>query len=357
MPPRHAERSVASRINWAAPRRDSSPRQAGAQNDGKNTWQRNEPNHQRTGPLISLWLQPHRNTYMLDSAGTTLTRDRQATQPSAPSPSSRLATALNTAFELVEHELTSLRKQAAVQEAKIREIETELLKAAQIQREYMPLRPPQLANGRVTIVHRSAGAISGDLIHAATTKPHLATISIADAAGHGVAAGLLAAFVHRAFRDAGFSSPREPQHVLERVNQILLDTEFSDGCFITAVHASYEETTRIFRWARGGAPYPILVRPNQPAIQLKSVGPLLGVHSAAKFESISCRLEPGDAIILHTDGLDAVLGSGTGIPLEATSWFRTLNSDRIESHLAEIRDCIANHAPADDVTLLSLQVL
>ncbi|MBI1827749.1 MAG: serine/threonine-protein phosphatase [Planctomycetes bacterium] len=289
---------------------------------------------------------------MLDSAGTSLKRN-----PPTPSNSTRLATALSTAFELVEYELTSLRKQTALQEAKIREIEAELLQAARLQRELMPLRPPQLARGKVTIVHESAGAISGDLIHTGNADKHHATFSVADAAGHGVAAALLAAFVHRAFRDAEFSSPHEPQQVLEHVNRILLDTEFSDGCFITAIHASFDETTNSFRWARGGAPYPILLRPNRPPIHLKSSGPLLGVQREARFEPVSFRLEPGDAVLIHTDGLDAILGASAGVPLEESDWFRSLNTDRLESHLAEVRSRVADHAaPSDDVTLLALQV-
>ena len=70
-----------------------------------------------------------------------------------------------------------------------------------------------------------------------------------------------------------------------------------DCQFVTSVVAVFDEDTQVLRWARGGAPYPILLRPGrepqepkclnrEPAWHvelLKSDGPLLGVVPRAKF--------------------------------------------------------------------------
>ena len=57
------------------------------------------------------------------------------------------------------------------------------------------------------------------------------------------------------------------------------------------------------RIAVGGHPPPFLLRASGDAAPIESDGPLVGVLDQAEFEEVSLRLEPGDAVVLYTDGV------------------------------------------------------
>jgi serine phosphatase RsbU (regulator of sigma subunit) len=59
--------------------------------------------------------------------------------------------------------------------------------------------------------------------------------------------------------------------------------------------------------ARGGHPFPVLIRAGVPN-RLQVQGPLLGVFEDAEFEQESVRLQSGDKLLLYSDGAERLIG-------------------------------------------------
>jgi len=193
-------------------------------------------------------------------------------------------------------------------------------------------------------------------------------IAVADATGHGLPAGLLSTFVQQSLRgkDVTGNGYRllEPDEVLTRANASILEARLQECQFVTALYARYDERTRTIRWARGGAPYPILVRNGQRPRQLVSNGPLLGALPRARFEVAEFQLEPGDTLLFHTDGLEAFLLSQRCDPercdFNRTDWFEELGQEPVKEHLERLQTELSGASQAkwerDDVTVVVLNV-
>ncbi|HBE01704.1 MAG TPA: hypothetical protein DC049_04425 [Spirochaetia bacterium] len=72
--------------------------------------------------------------------------------------------------------------------------------------------------------------------------------------------------------------------------------------FITAFYAIYNSQTRILRYAAGAHPPPFLLRKGIIS-EISGSGGLIGVFPDAQYSENEITLEPGDRIIIYTDGL------------------------------------------------------
>jgi len=173
-------------------------------------------------------------------------------------------------------------------------------------------------------------------------------------------------FLQRALRgtngDGAEVVTRSPEDVLAELNREILDARLTNCQFLTAVYAVYNEGERTIAWSRGGAPYPILIRPGRPAEQIQDEGMVLGVEPDAHFTHNSVVLDSGDVMLFHTDGLEAMLlhedGQRVYDGIAETPWFNGLGSTPIKQALAEIArrlDATSDDWPADDVTILAIQ--
>ncbi len=277
--------------------------------------------------------------------------------------------AFRPSFQRMRQELEDLRRRDALGRLSTqREYAEQLRLASQLQRDLLPHSPPRLEGARLHTLHRPADHVSGDIYDLSRLDEEHVALSYADATGHGVPAALLTMLIRRTLRgkevnNGGYRLLR-PGEVLERLNRELLEAELSECLFVTGLYAAYHEPTRTLRWARGGAPYPVLVRPGEPAAQLRTDGPLLGAFQEASFECRMVTLQPGDAVLFHTDGLDSLLlhenGRRAYDHVAETPWFRRLGTQSIDEHLGELTSRL-DHTPValwpvDDVTVLALQV-
>ncbi|GAI61367.1 unnamed protein product, partial [marine sediment metagenome] len=62
-------------------------------------------------------------------------------------------------------------------------------------------------------------------------------------------------------------------------------------------------------FARAGHPYPILIRPRKAPEQLEIQGSLLGVFGQSEYTQQTIQLQPGDKLLLYSDGAEPFIGS------------------------------------------------
>jgi serine phosphatase RsbU (regulator of sigma subunit) len=236
----------------------------------------------------------------------------------------------------LQQELNDIRRLEQCHAALIRELGDQLLEAASLQGE-LAKASTALRGAELHVFHRAESVVGGDFLDVVRLDERRVAITVADVCGHGLAAGLFAAYLQRGLREAIRSpttrSAPTPDGVLRRLNADVLSVDLSDCRFATVVHAIFDEQQRRLRWARAGAPEPLLVRQGTPPCPLPSRGPLLGVCVEPDFEVQETVLDPGDTVLFYTDGLYTILEGSAGRPAPLVGeipWCRSLPTMPIE---------------------------
>lgn len=246
-------------------------------------------------------------------------------------------------------------------------METQLAEVARLQRELLTSRVPTIHHADVEVLFRPADVFSGDLYHMQRLDESRVAIILADATGHDHAAGMLAVFARQTLCLAECSESSaaafDPAELLARLNREIVARDLGECQFVAAICAVYDEATGVIRWARAGAPLPILLRRDGRAMEMPSEGPIAGMSEDSIFETVECRLTPGDRFYLHTDGMEHALldcdPAGSDLELRDTTWFAQLGQTSLVGSIEAVAERLAFAVdagrPADDVTIVALQ--
>ncbi|MFI8949935.1 PP2C family protein-serine/threonine phosphatase [Streptomyces sp. NPDC053750] len=168
------------------------------------------------------------------------------------------------------------------------------------------LPPRTIGNAHVvsTAVLEPAYEIGGDAFdHSLTgTTLHVAVI---DAMGHDLASGLTSAVALAACRNARRNGAELPE-LVECVDDAL--SRWLPDQYCTAVLAQLEFETGLLRWSNCGHPAPLLIRGEELLVDAleREADPPMGMPARLSSEprrTYETRLEPGDRVLLYTDGV------------------------------------------------------
>lgn len=148
-----------------------------------------------------------------------------------------------------------------------------------------------------------------------------------------------------------------PSEVLGRLNRDLLEQNLSENPFITMCYFVLDRSNLRLDLARGGHPYPLLLREGEAVQDLRAEGGLLGVFETA-FPTTTHRLRPGDKILTYSDGVDAVEFQGRRPGVESVracvEAHRDLPVDEWIEAVYQALFPAGRHD--DDLTLLGLEI-
>jgi serine phosphatase RsbU (regulator of sigma subunit)/PAS domain-containing protein len=151
--------------------------------------------------------------------------------------------------------------------------------------------------------YRPAGPgslVSGDWYDTVPLPSGQIFIAVGDIAGHGIDAVTGMVALRNCLRGLAITGAG-PAELLDWLNKIAF--HLTDGIIGTAVCGLFDPETRSLRWARAGHLPPVLVRDGKAAILDLPDGVLLGADPDAVYREAALMLEPGDALVLYTDGL------------------------------------------------------
>jgi hypothetical protein len=183
--------------------------------------------------------------------------------------------------------------------------------ASQVQRQFLPETLPAL--GRVTcdVLFRPVDYVSGDIYDVHRLDEDHVGIALADASGHGIPAALLTMYIKRALRGKEIEQGRyrilAPDEVLTRLNEDLVDAQLTECPFVAAVYAVLNTETLELSLARGGAPFPLLRTADGEVHAIESPGGVVGVAPDETFEARQVQLEPGDSVLIYSDGIERLI--------------------------------------------------
>ncbi len=192
---------------------------------------------------------------------------------------------------------------AELNQIRIRAMERDMQLARQVQESFLPGQVPRVHGFAFAALNRPAHEVGGDFYHFFNLSRNRLGMAIGDVSGKGIAAALFMAKLssdlqyHAALHD-------DPADLFEKLNAILCKRA-QQGMFVTMVYVILETDTGRIYWANAGHLVPLHM--TQTGIrmlgQAKKTGPPLGILPTAAWELETVELQPGDGIILYTDGI------------------------------------------------------
>ncbi|MEA2600708.1 MAG: phosphoserine phosphatase RsbU/P [Acidobacteriota bacterium] len=191
-------------------------------------------------------------------------------------------------------------------------VRDELEIARELQSELLPGDLPAVPGYLFAHSYRTANEVGGDyydIMPLPEDPQDRLALVVGDASGHGMAAGLVMAIANATLRTALDLDPR-PERVLAVLNRTLCRTG-TRRTFMSAFYAVLEPRTGKMEYVCAGHPYPLLRRADGRIEELGCGGFPLGLRDSMTWVPHETTLEPGDLLVLYTDGLpEAVEGQG-----------------------------------------------
>jgi sigma-B regulation protein RsbU (phosphoserine phosphatase) len=179
------------------------------------------------------------------------------------------------------------------------EIQKELEIARRIQTSILPRAYPHSDHFQVAARYVPMTSVAGDFYDFLLTDPQQAGLLIADVSGHGVPAALIASMVKLAATSQR-ANAADPAALLTGMNAVLCGNTQSQ--FVTAAYVYLDATSATLRYSAAAHPPMLLLRAGK-VTPIEENGLMLAAFSFATYETAVHSIQPGDRLVLYTDGL------------------------------------------------------
>ncbi|HET9253446.1 MAG TPA: SpoIIE family protein phosphatase [Candidatus Eisenbacteria bacterium] len=239
-------------------------------------------------------------------------------------------------------------------------LEEELSVARRIQQQSLPTKLPQTSGFGLAALNAPSKFVGGDYYDTVQLGPDRYLVAIADVAGKGVPAALLASMVQASIRTQAFD--RQPVGVImERLNRLVHEATPEDRfatCFLAEVSADGLRLSS----SNAGHNYPILRSSEGGCRVLDQGGIPLGIEPEHTYTGSDTVLRPGDTLLMYTDGItDARNRLGEDFGEERLLEVVKRLPDRLTADeiIREVADEVSRFTDGaeqiDDITLVALK--
>jgi len=208
-------------------------------------------------------------------------------------------------------------------------IDRDLVEARKLQQSLVRERRRSFAEGEVNLMLQPSGHVGGDLVGFHRIGESGVCIYGIDVSGHGVASALLTARLagylagnapgqNLALRhdSRGRIVARPPAEVAARINHLMLD-EVATGHYFTMAMANVDLASGRVDLVQAGHPAPLVQAADGSVRAVGDGGMPVGLLAEAVFEEVSLTLQPGERLLIHSDGFSECPGRD-GRPLDDT---------------------------------------
>ena len=177
--------------------------------------------------------------------------------------------------------------------------------ARTLQQTLIPPTPPSIPGLDVAAAYRPAGSgeeVGGDFYDIFEIGAGDWAVVVGDVCGKGVDAAAITALARHTIRAAAVHQ-RRPSAILGTLNEVLLRHDTDRFCTVALVRLLDTGSAWTAAVSRGGHPPPLLCREGEKTIAAGTPGSLIGVLPEPDLHDEEFVLQPGDRLVLYTDGV------------------------------------------------------
>ena len=235
--------------------------------------------------------------------------------------------------------------------------EQELEVARLIQQNFLPRELPDLPGWQIAAYYRPAREVGGDFYDVIPLPDGRVAFVVGDVTDKGVPAALVMSATRSVLR-ASAQRLVEPGAVLERVNDHLCP-DMPEKMFVTCLYGVLDPVSGHLRFANAGHDLPY-VKTGDGVVELRARGMPLGLMPGMAYEEKEATLEPGDSVLLHSDGIVEAHDSERdmfGFPrLKETVAGAAGGQELIDRVLSDLEAFTGSDVEQeDDITMVTLQ--
>ena len=235
----------------------------------------------------------------------------------------------------------------------------ELELARDLQAGLIPKNPAQTPQFEVAAFNEIANTVGGDIYDFVPLYDGRLAVLFGDASGHGMAAGLVMAVAHAAFRTQLDVDP-SPAAIITALNRILCRTggprSFFACCYVLL------SPSGDFVAITAGHPELLKVDHNGKVLERLGKGSYpLGIKTGLAWEEIRGTLQSGDRLLLHSDGLTEARNRnghefGDAYVDSIISWNPNASPEAlVNTFVEEWKAFAGGHPPEDDISIAVIQ--
>lgn len=229
--------------------------------------------------------------------------------------------------------------------------------AQDLQQSILPPAAPEVTGLRVAHVYRPSNEVGGDFYDFYATGPQRLLVAVGDASGHGLDSSMVSSMAKSALY-THVAAGQGLDLSMAEMNRMMCDT-LGRRRLMTLVLLEVDTAGRRVAWVNAGHVYPLLRR-RGGVRELARPGYPLGIRRDLAFEMREEKLEPGDLLLVFTDGyVEAMSADG-----EVYGWERLVEKlatypgqdaePLVHSLVQDLGEHLDGLAPQDDVTLVAL---
>lgn len=261
-----------------------------------------------------------------------------------PWENARLLQTLRTQIEKGQLKRTELRREQA-----------ELDEARAVGEALLPRTIPQIPGLEIATTSQPVRSLGGDYFDVIELGDGKLGICIADVAGKGVPAALLMSNVQATVRTLG-AELLPPAELVGRLNRSV-HRSTTPSKFVTLCYCVIDLKAHRVTYTDAGHCAPILVRASGEVVRLKAGGAVLGVFPEWTYEQAAVALEPGDRLVLFTDGVTEAANSrdeefGEERLAQLISALRDRGAQELKNRILQTVSSFTGGRAQDDATLV-----
>jgi serine phosphatase RsbU (regulator of sigma subunit) len=257
---------------------------------------------------------------------------------------------------------------------KNRQIQEDLRLAHSIQTALLPHRapvfPPSASpeESALNFFHRYVpiAELGGDFFDVHAVSEDEAFVLICDVMGHGVQAALMTAVI-RGLVERLKATAGDPAALLTEINRSLVEVldRPLEPVLTTAFCLTINVRSGVVRATAAGHPTPYHLHRREETLDLMSLsegpGPALGLAPDTTYEVSETLLEPGDLLLLYTDGLFEVDGKsgeqlgGEGLEEIVRQHLKRPPTELLDAVLKDVKAYSSEHGFDDDICFVGME--
>ncbi|WP_061231074.1 SpoIIE family protein phosphatase [Leptospira weilii] len=199
------------------------------------------------------------------------------------------------------HETLKLQNEMISRKATQRSLHREIEITREIQKNILPELKAFHSNFDIGVKSVPAKEVSGDFYDYYQYQDGQYSFLVSDVSGKSLPAAIFMAMSSSIIRTLARNHDLGPEEILKQGNALIYE-DSHNGMFVTTFFIHYNPAIFTLDYASAGHNEQVLIRKDGSWELIKASGPPLGVLPSANYKGGSLIVEPGDMVILYTDG-------------------------------------------------------